>query len=451
VKNSKPVVAVIGLGRTGLPVALAAAGAGFEVLGIDTNPRTIDRLKIGECPFEEEGMLALLTRTSGHTFNCALLSSITPEIWARVEIVLIHVGLSPDEISQQSPARFELFQTIARLGLRGKTIILRTTVEVGLTRRVAHFMEQLTNLHEGQDFFVVYVPERLWEGRAIEDASSLPHIIGALSPKSCPQDHYLFENLGKGRVIHVSSPEVAEVVKLGENAWRVTTFAFANDLAMFCDKLSIDMYEVLKVANTPDYPWNNIPVPGPVSGYCLKKDPVILAKSEGDGMGRLWMHSRRSNESLVETVVLRVVRSGLAKVLVAGISFKKDVDDFRDSHSLDLIRMLKSKGLEVAGCDPFMERNLYTALPNDLDIEKFESIRETGDWLKKAAVILATPHSSFATDLELKALLANKPSLIIDMWGFWREMSENFEREGIKYSCVGSGEFWQREAVGRLE
>jgi nucleotide sugar dehydrogenase len=447
VKKTKPLVAVIGLGRTGLPVALATALAGVEVLGIDTNPATIDRLRAGEVPFEEEGMSTALRQTLGSAFNCALLRSVTPAEWARVEIILIHVGFSLDETSQQSAARFELFSTIARLGLMGKTIVLRTTVQVGLTRRAARFLEERTGLKEGQDFFVVYVPERLWEGKAMADATSLPHLVGALSPKSCPRDHYLFEKLGKGRVIHVSAPEVAEVVKLAENAWRDTTFAFANDLAMFCDNLGIDMFEVLKAANTPDYPWNNIPLPGPVSGYCLKKDPLILANSESDGMGRLWVHGRKSNERLVETVASRVLKSGVAKALVAGISFKKDVDDFRDSHSLDLIRMLRSKGLEVVGCDPFIQRNPYATLPEDLSIKTFESIGEAGPWLKDAAVVLATPHSFFAADSELKALLVSKPSLILDMWGFWREVSENFKWQGIKYVCIGSGEFWQRDDI----
>lgn len=443
-KTGRSTIAVLGLGRTGLPVALVAARAGFDVLGIDTNHTTINLLKSGECPFDEPGMQTLLKENLGRTFKCILLSSITPAEWSKVETVLVHVGLSLDKVSHQLPNEIELFSTLAGLGLQGKTIVLRTTVQVGLTRRLAHFMEQRTGLKEGHDFFVVYVPERLWEGRAIADSGSLPHLIGGLSPKSCPRDHHLFEKLGTGRVIHVSAPEVAEIVKLAENAWRDTNFAFANDLAMLCDNLGVDLFEVLRAANTPDYPWNNIPLPGPVSGYCLKKDPVFLARSESDGMERLWVHGRRSNERLVQETVSRMKRSGAAKFLIAGVSFKKDVDDFRDSHSLDLIRMLSSNKSEVACCDPYLDNGMYSTLPQDMSIKKFKSIQEAGLWLEGAAVVLSTPHSSFKSHSETSALIQNKPSLILDLWALWRDIQDEMKNHGIEYACLGSGNFWDR-------
>jgi nucleotide sugar dehydrogenase len=435
--GNRQVVAVFGLGRTGLPVALVVADAGYEVLGIDSNKTTIERLLAGECPFEEEGMLPLLRRTLGSKFRCMLLGSVTREEWMRVEIVLIHVGFSLKEISQPVE-KFEVLKTIAGLGILGKTVVLRTTMQVGLTRKISLALEEMTGLKEGRDFFVAYVPERLWEGRAVMDTGSLPHLLGALSPRDHAPEHRLLEGLGRGRVINVSSPEVAEVVKLAENAWRDTTFAFANDLAMLCDNLGIDVFEVLAVANT-DYPWNNIPLPGPVSGYCLKKDSLILAECEKNGMNRLWVHGRRSNATLVEIVASRISKSGVRRVLVAGLSFKKDVDDFRDSHSLDLLRMLQRMGLEVAGCDPFAMANSYTTLP---EIKAFRSLHEGGDWLRGAAVVLATPHSFFQTESELQALFANKPSLIVDMWGLWREKSNEFKDAGVAYACVGSGKFW---------
>jgi UDP-N-acetyl-D-mannosaminuronic acid dehydrogenase len=439
--DSKPVVAVLGLGRTGLPVALVMANAGYEVLGIDTNQTTIMRLLAGECPFEEDGMLPLLRLTLDSKFRCMLLSSIKCEEWAKVEIIIIHVGFSPEEISQPVES-LEVVRTIARLGIQGKTVVLRTTLQVGLTRKISHALEELTGLREGRDFFVAYVPERLWEGRAVQDTASLPHLIGALSPRSNAPEHRLFESLGRGRVIHVSSPEVAEVVKLAENAWRDTTFAFANDLAMLCDNSGIDVFEALAAANT-DYPWNNIPLPGPVSGYCLKKDSLILAESEKNGMDRLWVHGRRSNAVLLEVVASRVSKSDATKVLVAGISFKKDIDDFRDSHSLDLLRMFKSMRLELASCDPFLGSNAYTTVPENMEVKAYKSLHEAGSWLKGAAIVLATPHSFFRSNSEFRSLLANKPSLIVDMWGFWREKSEEFKDAGIQYACVGSGDFWK--------
>jgi len=442
--ESKPVIAVLGLGRTGLPVALVAAAAGFEVLGIDIDSLTIERLLAGECPFEEDGMAVLLRRTLGTSFKCILLDSVGREEWARVGIVLIHFGLSLEEVTRSSSARFGPFETVVRLGVEGKTIVLRTTVPVGFTRKLSLHIEQLTGLKEGRDFFVAYVPERLFEGRAVVDAASLPHVIGALSSRGYAQTLRLFGNLGGGRTIAASSAEVAEAVKLAENAWRDTTFSFANDLAMLCDNVGIDVFEVIRVANT-DYSWNNIPWPGPVSGYCLKKDPLVLAASEKDGMDRLWVHGRRSNELLPETIGLRVMESGVKKVLIAGLSFKKDTDDFRDSHSLDLLRLFKSKGFEVAGCDPFLQTNTYTRLPANMEIEGFKSIREAAKWLKEAAIVLATPHSFFRTESEFNALLANKPRLLVDMWGLWREMSEAFEQHGICYASIGSGKFWARK------
>jgi nucleotide sugar dehydrogenase len=258
--------------------------------------------------------------------------------------------------------------------LRKKEIlfVFRTTLFLGSMDRLKANIESKTNLIEGVDFHMSFVPERLMEGDAINEEQSLPKIIGAFNDHGYEITKKLFESIGSGLIIRVSNPRSAEFCKLSDNSYRNTNFAFSNDLAIWAAANGVDVHEVIKTINV-GYDRNNIPKPGFVSGYCLGKDPYIFEygfnkKVKGRTFQSLWYYGRRTNDFLVDYVSKKVFdQANIHKknishlnIAVLGLSFKEDIDDFRMSHSFDLIESLIANGLRI----PKLLKSLKTEILN---------------------------------------------------------------------------------------
>ena len=243
VKNFK--VCVIGLGRIGLPFALVAASAGNIVYGIDKNPYIINSLLKRKAPFYEPGLQELIERHLNiNFFPLCDMKSITD----KCEIIVITINTKFDIENKRIYLSniYSLFDELMKNNMiKDKTIVMRSTVPIGTTDILKKRIENILGLKEGKDFFLAYCPERMVEGRAIEEIIKLPKIIGSYSLRSFNKIASFFQTIG-GPVLHVSEPKVAEFIKLAENSWRQTLFAFSNELALLAEKLGLDVVEVIK-------------------------------------------------------------------------------------------------------------------------------------------------------------------------------------------------------------
>lgn len=413
-------ICIFGLGRIGLPITLVCADSGYNVVGVDINERLVNSLNEGRTIFNEPGLKELLTKHLNKNFFPKHQDEDVASDLKQAEYIILAVGTGfakyPDK-----PNLSTLYSVIGQLiatGLRGKTIILRVTLPIGTSDGVKDFIEKKTGLKEGKDFWFSFVPERIMEGRAIIEERALPKIVGTYNDDGFEKVRSFFERVG-GEIIRVSNPQTAEFIKLIDNSWRNTRFAFANELAFLAEENDIDVMEAIKSANL-GYKRNEIPCPGPVSGYCLGKDPYLLELSfekvaRRRGFNSMWYYGRRANDWLFEKVVEEIKGK---KVLVAGLSFKDNIDDYRFSHGVEIIRRLLKKGCSVVVYDPFLDNNLYTKLPREISdnvvvSHSFEkALSENFD-----TIIIATKHNEFKEESVRKLIKELPDSVeIIDLW-----------------------------------
>lgn len=422
---------VIGLGRIGLPLSLVAADAGINVTGIDIKEELIKDLLSKRTPFYEPYMEELLNKHCQKNFYPKLQEDAIEDI-KEADYIIITIGTEFVKYPQKPSIDrlFSIIDNIIEIGIKNKVIVIRVTLPIGYTDRIKERIER-RGLKESKDFYLAFVPERIMEGKAIEEERNLPKVIGCYSEESFGRVSKFFKKVGGG-IIRVANPKTAEFIKLIDNAWRNTRFAFANELAFLAEENDIDVLEAIECANK-GYERNQIPIPGPVSGYCLGKDPYILegAFEEVDkkrGFNSLWYYGRRANDWLYDKVVEEVDGK---KILIAGLSFKANIDDFRYSHGIEIIKKLLERGYEVYVHDPYLDENIYTMLPEDIEkkVTKIPSL--TKGMEEVDTMILATPHQEYKNfDGSFP------PSLkIIDLWNIFRNKTG-----AAKYKAFGKGE-----------
>lgn len=450
-------VLFFGLGRIGLPQSLVFAEAGHQVFGYDSDPGVVDNLLAGKLPFYEPQMTELLEGHLGGRFRpIHEWRDVLPEI----DAVLFTLGTKApnaetclqENKGDISPIEKILTEILSHPGVQKELLLIfRTTLFLGSTERLKHFVEETLPVRESQDFFMAFVPERLIEGQAIREEQTLPKILSAFSPGGIKKVASLFKPVG-GRQIIVSSPTTAEFCKLADNSYRNTIFAFSNELSMWSVRHKVDASEVIAAINA-DYDRNNIPRPGFVSGYCLGKDPYIFEygfhnKGERDFQS-LWYYGRRTNDHLIKFTVKHFLENlvtqgkppSAAKIAVLGLSFKEDVDDFRMSHAFDLINALSESGIgHVVGFDPLVGHNKYTQIPEEYDKSRFSWTDTLAPelFVDVDGILIANRHEILRnqTTSSLSDLLAwaPRPLFIFDGWNIWRAAES---LNGIIYQALG--------------
>ena len=395
-----PQIAVIGLGRVGLPLALCFADAGAQVLGIDHDRSILDSLEAGRMPFEEHGTQELLdcVRTAGRLS----LSEHAADAAAASDIVLTIGTPSFSHIeSDLSQVRAVIDDLLPHLR-PGHAVILRSTIAPGTTEFVAGYIAKRRELEIGADVFVAHAPERIAAGKFITEISTLPCIVGGVGEASTDRAADTFSMLGAPIVR--TTPVQAELAKIWTNILRYATFALPNLLMMDCERYDANVFEVIDLINH-DYPRGGIARPGLTAGTCLRKD-FAFSEERSNAPGMLLAVSR-VNEAvplfLVEGIKRRLGKLSGRKIAVLGLTFKRDTDDERDSLSPKLIRLLERELADVAVCDP------HAVSPT----------QPLGEALLDAdAVIIATNHSEFSGPAVLRAILsgAHEDCLVVDPW-----------------------------------
>lgn len=410
--NRQLVIGVVGLGRLGAVMAIHFAAKGFEVVGVDVYEAAVHRLLQGPPDFREEGIEAAWEKAFPR-----ISASTNYDILGKADVIIFVVG------TPLRGKRVDLSQVIhaaelaAAVAKTPTLLILKSTVKVGTTRRVARVFEE-RGFRIDHDFCCAFSPERVAEGRMLKELDTIPEIVGGVSPLSTELTAAFFRGLGKP-VVKVSSAEAAELVKLVSNAWIDLNIALANQIAPLCTRLNIDLREVISAANTlrKGYSYVNILNPGLVGGYCLPKDPYILMESlhELGIEATLIAEARHVNESTVyqiyaalRTLLERYQIASPTRIALLGLAFKGEVEDVRESQSLVLYALLKDDGHEVVCYDPYVA--------SYANIECARSLREAVEGCQ--AIIVATEHRMFG-EVDWKALLHNnpRPLLFIDARG----------------------------------
>jgi UDP-N-acetyl-D-mannosaminuronic acid dehydrogenase len=393
-------IAVIGLGRVGLPLALCFADRGQRVLGVDSDPEVLDAIRARRMPFNEAGTQALLERLAD---SGRLDLADRAADAAQAPNIVITLG-TPSFSHIESDLRQvrAAIDDLLPLLQPGHALILRSTIAPGTTEFVAGYLEKQRDLRVGEDVFVAHAPERIAAGRFLDEISTLPCIIGGVGPASTERAASVFSVFGAPIV--TTTPVQAELAKIWTNILRYATFALPNLLMMDCERYDANVFEVIDLINR-GYPRGGMAMPGLTAGSCLRKD-FAFSEERTNAPGMLLAVSRVHEAVplfLVEGVKRRIGSLASRKVAVLGLTFKRDTDDERDSLSPKLIRLLERELADVAVCDP------HANSPT-------QPLEEAVDAAE--VVIVATNHSEFERPGVLKEIAesASAECLLVDPW-----------------------------------
>ena len=387
--------AVIGLGYVGLPLALEIASAGFKVVGIDLDQNKIARLKEGQSYIGDVSNKTIADAIKTGRFTPSLDFSSLHD----VDTVSICVP-TPLSKSRDPDISFILSATekIRKYLHAGQLIVLESTTYPGTTDELILPELESSGLRVGKDFFLAFSPERIDPGNTAFNTHNTPKIVGGITAE-CTEIAHVFYSQFIERVIPVSSTKCAEMVKLLENTFRSVNIGMVNELALMCDVLGVDVYEVIDAAATK--PFGFIPFyPGPgLGGHCIPIDPHYLAwKLKALNFQARFIGLAAEINGMMPSVVTTMVGEGLnrfsksirgSKVLILGVAYKKNVSDCRESPALDVMRMLIEKGAILSYNDPFvttLRMNGNTLKSVELTSTNIES---------QDCIIILTDHSTY--------------------------------------------------------
>jgi len=411
-------IGIIGLGYVGLPLAVEFSEGGHEVVGIDTDPRKLDALERAESYVEDisSERLARLGDKLSATSRYADL--------ATVEAVVIAVPTPLTRNREPDLGPLTMAGTmLAGVLQRGQLVVLESTTYPGTTRdRLAPLLEE-SGLAAGSDFNLAFSPERIDPGRTDYTMRNTPKVVGGLTPTCRERAVALYDHVCD-QVVEVSTPEAAELTKLLENVFRSVNIALVNELAMLCDRMHIDVWEVVEAASTKPYGFMTFrPGPG-MGGHCLPVDPFYLAwkAREYDTPTEFIELAGEVNQAMPYFCFERVTRAlnehakavRGSRVGILGVSYKPGVGDLRESPALKIMRLLREHGAELAYNDPYLPE-----LPElELESEPLERLVDSD------VAVIVTAHP----DLEVERVVRDSP-LVVDFRGVTRGIeAENLVR-----------------------
>ncbi|MEW6730924.1 MAG: nucleotide sugar dehydrogenase [Acidobacteriota bacterium] len=386
---------VIGLGYVGLPEAVEFARAGFTVVGIDTDLGRVERLNNGDSYIQDvaakqlEPLLYTQRLRATSDFSCV----------SRLDTINICVP-TPLRKSKDPDLSFIMgaVEQIKKHIRRGQLIILESTTYPGTTEEILLPLLSESGLKVGEDFFLVFSPERVDPGNAEYQTHNIPKIVGGITQQCTKLAVALYQQVVE-TVVPVSSPAVAEMVKLLENTFRSVNIGLVNEIALMCHTLKLDVWEVIEAAATK--PFGFMPFyPGPgVGGHCIPLDPFYLSwKARVHGFEPRFIDlAGQINAQMPAHVVNRIVDAlnnnckclRNSHVHVMGVAYKRDIGDVRESPALEVIHLLNSKGTIVSYSDPYVPSLR-------VDGVTLESLEPTADLLSSSdCVVIITDHKSF--------------------------------------------------------
>lgn len=395
IKTRSATIGIVGLGYVGLPLALEIVNKGFTVIGLDKDNEKITKLKSGDSYIADMSSAAIEKAVNEQKFEPTNDFSKL----AQVDIIIICVPTpttadGTPNISYIVDASNAIVQNVSSNTL----VILESTTYPGTTEEVVQPILENGNFVIGQDLFLAYSPERVDPGNFNFSVSNTPKVVGGITPSCLEISKLFYESVINTNVFAVTSPKVAEMEKLLENTFRQINIALVNELSQICHKMDIDVWEVIEAASTKPYGFMPF-TPGPgVGGHCIPVDPkYLLWSGQQHGIAATLIETAdKINDSMPSFVVTRL-ESYLnaqgkeisdAEIVVIGVSYKPNINDFRESPALRVIDELMDKQCGLNVIDPFIE----TFTVNNY---MFNTVSLTKEIIQKAdAVVILTNHTT---------------------------------------------------------
>ena len=408
--SNPPIIAVIGLGYVGLPLALAFSKQ-YQVIGYDLDNARVDALKRGEDTTLETAEDALNAAT-----NLVLTNELALIADATIYIVTVPTPVHADKSPDLS---FLLYATsqIATILKRGDIVIYESTVYPGCTEEdCVPILEKNSGLKFNLDFYCGYSPERINPGDKVNTLTKIQKITSGSTPEIAKYINQLYASIITAGTYAAPSIKVAEAAKSIENAQRDINISFVNELALIFDRMGIDTHEVLAAASTK---WNFLPFkPGLVGGHCIGVDPYYLAyKAKAVGYDpRVILSGRDVNDQMSAFVSNKLIQllahTGKqikdAKVLVLGVTFKENCPDFRNSTVFEIIHQLNAEGAHVSAFDPYA---------NAIEVFQKHQVQLITAFEKYDIILLAVAHDFFKA-LDYAALKTSPDAIVYDTKAF---------------------------------
>jgi nucleotide sugar dehydrogenase len=430
-------VAILGCGYVGLTLAAVMADVGFDVMGVEIRDDVLAMLQRGEPHFHEPGLQAMLERLVRQG-RLRFVKHLPETCDAGVFIVTVGTPLNGS-----GRARLDMVESVAReVSSRLKPndlVIMRSTVKLGTTLSTVKPLLDAA----GVAYDIAFCPERTLEGQALAELRQLPQIVGGATLSATVRASQLFQFLTP-TTVRVSNLETAEMIKLVDNSQRDVFFAFSNEIARLCDATAVSAAEVIR-AGKLGYARTNLPLPGPVGGPCLSKDPYILAESfeHTDAVPEIVLAARRTNERVAQDAADRIAHlssrlSGFPKdpvVALLGIAFKgrPATDDLRGTTArpiLDALRATFPRG-RFHGWDAVVSRQ-------QIDEFGLTPAGSLADAIRGAHVVVIANNHAVFSDMPIETLSETmaRPAVIYDFWNNFNMKSLNLP-DGVRYLPLG--------------
>lgn len=374
-------VCVIGLGYVGLPTASLLANRGFKVHGVDVNPKIVELISRGEVHITEPDLDICVTKA----VNSGNLTAGLEPISADVFMIAVPTPFKDNHVPDVSYVEAAT-RAIAPYIAEGNLVILESTSPVGTTEKMAVWLQELRpELDVQGSVYMAHCPERVLPGQTLKELVVNDRVIGGLNPVSADKAAQFYRQFVTGEIV-CTNARTAELAKLAENSFRDVNIAFANELSLICDKLDIDVWELIRLANR--HPRVNILQPGPgVGGHCIAVDPWFIVDSAPEE-ARLIRAAREVNDSKPDFVLAKVKEAATKfkdpKIACLGLSYKPDIDDLRESPAIKVVeKLLKSDIGQILVVEP----NLRT-IPESLKNHENLSVLDLDNALSKCDIIL---------------------------------------------------------------
>lgn len=353
-------VGVVGLGYVGLPLCVEFASAGFSVTGIDLDAKKVDSINQGVSYIQDVPSAILAPLVASGKFRA------TTDFSAVRELDTINIAVPTPLRKTKDPDMSYIVaaaQSMVPHLTSGKLLILESTTYPGTTNELLLPMFERDGLRVGQDFFLCFSPERVDPGNIRFQTHNIPKVVGGITP-ACTRLGAQFYQQALDRVVPVSDTRVAEMVKLLENTFRMVNIGMVNEMALLCDRMGINVWEVIDAAATK--PFGFMPFyPGPgLGGHCIPIDPFYLSwKSRENGFEARFIELAGAINSHMPEFVVDKVKNALnefrlslkgSRIHILGVAYKRNIDDVRESPALDIIHLLEKRGASVTYSDPFV-------------------------------------------------------------------------------------------------
>lgn len=397
INNKTAIMGIIGLGYVGLPLAVEFAKSGYKVLGFDIQEKKVNMINNGENyisdVIDEELKFVIENRS--------LKASNEIKFVQDIDVVLICVPTPLDKYQQPDISYVkESTESVGKYLHEGMLIIIESTTYPGTTEElVLPILEKMSGLKCEKDFYLAFSPERVDPGNSIYNTANTAKVVGGVGKDSTEIAAALYRNVLNSEIFEVSSPRVAEMEKILENTYRNINIGLINEMAVICNKMNIDIWEVIEAAKTKPYGFQAF-YPGPgLGGHCIPLDPYYLTwKAREYGYHtRLIETSGEINNFMPQYIVQRAASIlnrfnkplNKANILILGIAYKSDIDDYRESPALKVIEIFQKQGSEVTFYDPYIASYRYKE-------KEYEGVELTVEALRKAdLVVITTAHKKY--------------------------------------------------------